>query len=80
MNKTPEERFDRIEQLLQTTAEQQIRNTQDIDKHNEAIRSLIVVGRTCLDSMKDMGERLKAAFQELRELKKTNPLRQNAYS
>jgi hypothetical protein len=33
--------------------------TPDIDKQNEAIRSLIVVARTCLDS-----------FQEIRELQR----------
>jgi hypothetical protein len=58
---TPEERLDRIEQ--------------DIDKQNEAIRGLIVVGRTCLDSIKEMGERhekdhnrLIAEIDKVREL------------
>jgi hypothetical protein len=56
---TPEERFDRIENVLQRTAEQQAQHEREIDKQNEAIRSLIVVARTCLDS-----------FQELRELQR----------
>jgi hypothetical protein len=57
---TPEERLDRIEQ--------------DIDKQNEAIRGLIVVGRTCLDSIKEMGGRhekdhghLMAEIDKMRE-------------
>ena len=37
---TPEERLSKIEQ--------------DIDKQNEGIRGLIVVGRTCLDSIQEM--------------------------
>jgi hypothetical protein len=39
---TPEERLTKIEQ--------------DIEKQNEGIRGLIVVGRTCLDAIKEMGE------------------------
>jgi predicted metal-binding protein len=57
---TPEERLDRIERLLQTTAEH-------IDKHDAAIRSLIVVGRTCLDSIKDMRESHEADYKKLLE-------------
>jgi hypothetical protein len=49
---TPEERFDKIENLFHTVG-------RDIDKQNEAIRSLIVVARTCLDS-----------FHEIRELQR----------
>ena len=49
---TPDERFDKIENLFHTVG-------RDIDKQNEANRSLIVVARTCLDS-----------FQEIRELQR----------
>jgi hypothetical protein len=83
---TPEERFDRIEHLLQTTAEEralqqeQLRQQQEqfrlqqeqlgrfgqeIDKHNEAIRSLIVVGRTCLDSIKELRDAQAASEEKL---------------
>ena len=49
---TPEERFDKIETVLGKVGH-------DIDKQNDAIRSLIVVARTCLDS-----------FQEIRDLQR----------
>jgi len=39
---TPEERFDRIETTL--------------EKHNDAIRGLIVVSRTCLDSIQGLSD------------------------
>jgi hypothetical protein len=69
---TPEERLTRIENMLQTTAEQQTRQQeqlgrvgQEIEKHNDAIRSLIVVARTCLDSIKDMRESHDADYKKL---------------
>lgn len=66
INVIPEERFAKIESILQTTAEkqaivqeQQARQQaqlgtfgQEIEKQNEEIRSLIVVARACLDSIK----------------------------
>jgi hypothetical protein len=64
---TPEERFDKIEDVLQRTAEQQAQHEREIDKQNEAIRSLIVVARTCLDSIKDMRESHDADYKKLRE-------------
>ena len=60
---TPEQRFHEIESTLR--AEQQARNTQEIDRHNEAIRSLIVVTRTCLDSIKEMRQSHDAAYRKL---------------
>ena len=57
---TPEERLTRIENVLENTAEQS-------DKHNEAIRSLILVGRTCLDSI----QRVSADIDKLREAQST---------
>ena len=60
---TPEERFNRIENLFEKVG-------QDIDKHNEAISSLIVVGRTCLDSIKELREdhkRVTADIDKMRE-------------
>jgi len=56
---TPDERHARIES--------------EIEKHNTAIQGLIVVGRTCLDSIREMGdrhekdhERFMARIEELR--------------
>jgi hypothetical protein len=67
---TPEERFNKIEDTRQRTAEQQARHEQEIDRHNEAIRGFIVVGRTCLDSIKELREdhrRVSANIDKLRE-------------
>ena len=50
---TPEERLNRIEN--------------NIDKQNEAIRSLIVVARTVLDSIKETRENHDADYKKLRE-------------
>jgi phosphoribosyl-dephospho-CoA transferase len=68
---TPEERFVRIEGVLQSTAEQQARHTEQIDKQNEGIRSLIVVARTCLDSIKEMRESHDADYKKLLESQAT---------
>ena len=78
---TPEERFAKIESILQATVEkhvllqeQQERQQaqlgafgQEIEKQNDGIRSLIVVARTCLDSIKEMRERHDADYQKLLE-------------
>ena len=64
---TPEERLTRIENNLQAMTEQQARRDMEIDKHKEAIRSLIVVGRTCLDSIKEMRESHDADYKKLLE-------------
>jgi hypothetical protein len=50
---TPEERHAKIEA--------------EIEKHNMAIQGLIVVGRTCLDSIKEMREAHARDYQELRK-------------
>jgi hypothetical protein len=44
---TPEERLDRIETIIE-------KQTVEIDKQNEGVRSLIVVARTLLDSMQEI--------------------------
>ena len=78
---TPEERFAKIESILQATAEkhvllqeQQERQQaqrgafgREIEKQNDGIRSLIVVARTCLDSIREMRERHDADYQKLLE-------------
>ena len=62
---TPEERFAKIESVLQATAEQHARHSQEIEKQNDGIRSLIVVARTCLDSIKDMRESHDTDYKRL---------------
>jgi hypothetical protein len=71
---TPEERFNKIEQLLYTTAEQHARQQeqlgkfgQEIEKQNEGIRSLIVVARTSLDSFKEVREQRRKDNEEWAE-------------
>ena len=44
---TPEERMDRLETAME-------RQNQEIDKHNAAIRDLIVVSRTTLTSIQEL--------------------------
>lgn len=68
---TPEERFARIENVLQSTTEQQARQIEEIDRQNDGIRSLIVVARTCLDSIKEMRERHDADYKKLLESQAT---------
>jgi len=64
---TPEERFDRIELIIE-------KQNQEIDKHNAAIRDLIVVSRTVLTSIDGLREvqrtdheEWSAQMKELRE-------------
>jgi hypothetical protein len=75
---TPEERFRYIEKILQSSAEQhdrfekrqdrlekqQERQSQDIDKLNDAARSLIVVARTCLDSLQEFRDLQRKDHEE----------------
>jgi hypothetical protein len=68
---TPDGRFVRIEGVLQSTAEQQARHTEQIDKQNEGIRSLIVVARTCLASIKEIRESHDADYKKLLESQAT---------
>jgi uncharacterized coiled-coil DUF342 family protein len=52
---TPEERFERIETTL--------------EKHNDAIRGLIVVSRTCLDSIQELRDGVKELRDSVKELR-----------
>ena len=72
---TPEERFRYIEKLLKSSAErfdkrqdrlekQQERQSQEIDKQNDAIRSLIVVARTLLDSAQEFRDLQRKDHEE----------------
>jgi DNA-binding transcriptional regulator YiaG len=53
---TPEQRLDRIEAIIEKQSE-------EIDKHNMAIRDLIVVSRTVLTAVQESSVQIK----ELRE-------------
>jgi uncharacterized coiled-coil DUF342 family protein len=73
---TPEERLSRIENVLQATVEQQARQQeqlgrfgQEIEKQNDGIRSLIVVARTCLDSIKELREDHKQVTADIDKLR-----------
>ena len=44
----------RHQQQLEQQQELAVKRGQEIDKHNDAIRSLIVVARTCLDSLQEI--------------------------
>ena len=48
---TPEERLTKIERTLQSLTDAQVEHSAQIEKQNAGIRDLIVVGRTCLDSI-----------------------------
>jgi hypothetical protein len=52
---TPEERFSRIENALEALIGTQAEHAAQIDKHNAAIRDLILVGRTALSSIELQG-------------------------
>jgi hypothetical protein len=49
---TPEQRLDRIETILE-------KQSQEIDKHNAAIRDLIVVSRTVLTAVQESSVQIK---------------------
>ena len=51
---TPEERFTKIENLLKSLTENQVQMQADIQKHNDAIRDLIVVNRSMVDSQQEL--------------------------
>jgi hypothetical protein len=51
---TPEERLTRIEEALQSLTTSQTEHAAQIDKQNAGIRDLIVVGRTCLNSIQEL--------------------------
>lgn len=61
---TPEERFERIERNLELMTERQLAQKADIDKMLDATGKLIVVGRTCLDSIKELREAQQKDHEE----------------
>jgi hypothetical protein len=71
---TPEERLTKVETLLHAVTEQQAKQVEEVERQNEAIRGLIVVGRTLLDSMQESRQmmdrdhdRFMAELEKLRE-------------
>ncbi len=73
---TPEERHTKIENLIQTLTESQVqqqetlaRHDAEIEKNNAAIRDLIVVSRTLVDSQKETTVQIQALASETRELR-----------
>jgi hypothetical protein len=74
---TPEERFIKIENLLVFLTDRQVHNEAEIEKHNAAIRDLVVISRTLLDSQKETTTQIQALTEahkklsdELREAQK----------
>jgi hypothetical protein len=51
---TAEERFTKIENAIHSLIEAQAEHTAQIDKHNVAIRDLIVVSRTALTAVEGL--------------------------
>src|SRR3989442_14982216 len=67
---TPEERFTKIENAIQSLIETQAEHAAQIDKQNVGIRDLIVVSRTVLTSIQQMQTVQDKMIEEIRELHK----------
>ena len=63
-----EERWVRIENALQTVAERQVVNELQTEKNTAAIRDLIVISRTLIDSQRETDVRLKILTEVLDKL------------
>lgn len=79
---TPEERFTKIENALQSLTEMQARHDMQIgdlitqtEKQNGGIRDLILVSRTFLESQKETTEQIR----ELREVQQSSREAQQAF-
>src|SRR5579884_24192 len=82
---TPEERFTKIENLMQTVveaqaelaerqnvlAERQEKQQALVEQDRAAIRDLIVVSRTLIESQRETDVRLKALAEGIKELRET---------
>jgi hypothetical protein len=66
---TPEERFTKIENLLAMQAENQASRDAEIDKHNAAIRDLIAISRTLIDSHKLTASEISQLRESIAELR-----------
>ena len=65
---TSEERWVRIENALQTVAERQVLNEVQTEKNTAAIRDLIAISRTLIDSQRETDVRLKILTEDLDKL------------
>jgi len=66
---TPEERLTKIERTLQSLTDAQVEHSVQIEKQNAGIRDLIVVGRTCLDSIQTMRQAHEKDYEDRREIR-----------
>ena len=63
-----EERWVRIENALQTVAERQVMNEIQTEKNTAAIRDLIAISRTLIDSQRETDVRLKILTEDINKL------------
>ncbi len=69
----PEQRLDRIEKAIEKQNESIQKLIESDEKQNEAARALIVVARTCLDSIKEMRANHDSDHRQvLAEIKQTD--------
>ena len=67
---TPEERFFiKMENLMATLMEAQSRHDAEIDKHSNAIRDLIILSRTFLESQKEHTVQIRENARETEKLR-----------
>ena len=75
---TPEERFTRIENAIQSLVETQGRHEAEIEKQNAGIRDLIIVSRTILESQKEIVNSQKQVIEQIGQLtRKLDTLTEN---
>ncbi len=65
---TPEERFTKIENAIQSLTETQVRHDEQLDKQNAAIRDLIAVSRMLLDSQQGLVGSYKEMLGSFKDL------------
>jgi hypothetical protein len=65
---TPEERLTRTENMIKALSESQVHHEAMIEKQNAAIRDLIVVSRTVLDSQKHTGNQILKLSDQVQAL------------
>src|SRR5262245_36041480 len=68
---TPEEQFMRIENALRHAAEIQAQHAEAIARDEAAIRDLLVVSRSLVDTAKLHSEQIAASNESLNDLKET---------
>jgi chromosome segregation ATPase len=78
---TPEERWTKLENAMQSLIESQARHDVEIAKNEAAIRDLIIVSRAFLDSQKEMTAQIQShdsQIEHLRQLHETTAEKLNA--